>query len=737
MASHLARLTTATLLFAAAPAQSPPDEYWMSVAVDPVARTLRGDQTIGWTNRGGAPASELRFHLYLNAFRDLRSTFMQEAGPEFRALWRPQDFGSIRVAALSVERGGDRRDLIGATRHVQPDDGNPDDATVLAVALPWEVAAGERLQIRTRFEVLLPKAHRRTGWIPGGGLYAMHWFPKLGVLRAGAGGDAVWHCHQFHANTEFFADFATYDVAIELPRDWVVGATGGLGAEVEGAVADPTRKLVRFRQTDVHDFAFVADPRFRLHRRTWHPTPAILALEPDAKPVELLLLLHPEHDTPAQVQRHFGAVDCGLAFFGERYGAYPYPALTVVDAGSDVFGRGYGGGMEYPTLITCGTPLWPHPRELAPEGVAVHEFGHQYWYGLVANDESREAWLDEGIDSYSENRALQLGYGARMQPVRVTRFGLLPLAGVTGPLEPGIGLLAADRVPGLGLLRASWRQELAERHFRATLIPDSPLLELLALQPTATQLREVRHDPQWQDRTRMLATDNPDPLVLPGWQYASRASYVANSYSRPATLLVTLERMTGRTRWWQFLREFHQQSRLRHATTDAFRALLAERCGPAVADFFTRAGEPMARFDYGVESVEPADGEGARKTVVVRRHGNLQADVRVRFRFAGREPIERAIPAGEAGPRWVFEFENGVNGQDYGRLVEVWVDPPGSDAAGESPEAATGPAGIYLIDANLLNNAWRSAPNRGPARQRAIRLLLQAQSQLSFAGLAG
>ncbi len=729
--SRFLRLALACSLFAAVlGAQADPDEYWMSVSLDPGARAIRGEQQITWTNRSGAPTEELRFHLYLNAFRDQRTTFMREAGPAFRAQWRAHDFGSIRLQSLIVERGSERVELSAQCKPISPDDGNPHDATVLLVPLPAAVGPDERIRIRTRFEALLPKAHRRTGWIPGGGIFAMQWFPKLGVL--GEGGR--WQCHQFHANTEFFSGFATYDVSVELPRSWVIGATGGLGTEIENAVPDRARKVVRFRQANVHDFAFVADPQFRVHRRTWQPTPAILARHETAQPVELLLLLHPEHDRGVQAARHFEAVECGLAFFGERFGPYPYPTLTIVDPGSDVFGRSYGGGMEYPTLITCGTRLFLHARELVPESVTVHEFGHQYWYGLSANDESEESWLDEGINSYSENRAQQLHYGSKVAPVHVTRFGLLPLAGVTAPMQPERGLLSLHHLPGMHRLPGDVGSALAGLRFRGRLIPDSPLLELLALQPTATQLREVSRDLHAFDRARMLAADNPDPLVLPAWKYASRTSYVTNSYSRPATLLVTLERLAGRTRWWDFLRAFHEQARFRHPTTAEFRGLLAERCGPAVADFFARASEPQAEFDYGVASVETSPGLA---TVTVRRYGNLRGDVRVRFRFVGRPDEWRTIPAAEPGPLWQFRFEDETNGAPWGRLVDVWVDPPAFDMAGEEMEARTGPVGVYLLDANLLNNAWRAAPDRQPARYRAIRALLQAQTMLTFAGFAG
>jgi hypothetical protein len=107
------------------------------------------------------------------------------------------------------------------------------------------------------------------------------------------------------------------------------------------------------------------------------------------------------------------AAKTALKAYGLLYGRYPYGTLTVVDPPEG--GEG-AGGMEYPTFITAGTSrflnYWPLDRVLLPEQVLVHEFGHQFWYGLVANNEFEEAWLDEGINSYTSARLIDNAYGA-------------------------------------------------------------------------------------------------------------------------------------------------------------------------------------------------------------------------------------------------------------------------------------------------------------------------------------
>jgi len=95
--------------------------------------------------------------------------------------------------------------------------------------------------------------------------------------------------------------------------------------------------------------------------------------------------------------------------FDEWYGPYPYAQITVVDP---PHGALEAGGMEYPTFIAGDTVWWaPKGQKLLPEGVTEHEFGHQYWYGMVATNEFENAWLDEGINSYTEVKVVDSLYG--------------------------------------------------------------------------------------------------------------------------------------------------------------------------------------------------------------------------------------------------------------------------------------------------------------------------------------
>lgn len=372
------------------PALSPRNaNYSIDARLDPATRTITGSEVIGWRNITSTSTQELQLHLYWNAWRDDATTWRREAalernGRNLRAPraedWSRIDVSSIRLLASSARPDRAPVDLAG--RFIQPDDGNANDRTVMSVPLPDAVAPGATLTLEVKWDAHVPRTFARTGAI-GSFFFIAQWFPKLGVLQ-----DSGWNCHQFHASTEFFSDYGSYDVNLTVPRGWVVGATG-VEREARDNADNTTRH--RFYQDDVHDFAWTTSPDLLVRTaRFEHPT---------LPRVDMRLLLQPEHAN--QAARHFDATRTALRYYGEWYGAYPYGHITIVDP---AFQSG-AGGMEYPTLFTAGTRWLVLPHAAQPEGVTIHEAGHQFWYGIVGNNEFEDAWMDEGLNTFSTARA--------------------------------------------------------------------------------------------------------------------------------------------------------------------------------------------------------------------------------------------------------------------------------------------------------------------------------------------
>src|SRR4030081_3620088 len=358
--------------------------YEIDARYDAAKHTIDATEVLTYHNLTGQPLDHFPFHLYQNAFQP-KSTWERESKRDGTRdstyeKWEDKQYGSEEIKSFEVVGQGD---LMSQLQFTQPDDGNKDDKTVVDAHLPKAIAPGGYVQFKIAFHDQLPETQARTGWkrdfVLGG-----QWFPKVGVWWNGA-----WNCHQFHAMTEFFADFGVYDVKLTVPQYEVIGATGVEVADVNNP--DNTKTLT-YHGDDIHDFAWTVSPRYKVKDDG--------VFQGQMGPVKLQILMQPAHSS--QVERHEKILKETLDHFERWYGPYPYKTITLVDPepGSAA------GGMEYPTFIT-GDSSWFMPAGLyLPELVVEHEFGHQYWYGMVATNEFEDAWMDEGINSYTEVKVL-------------------------------------------------------------------------------------------------------------------------------------------------------------------------------------------------------------------------------------------------------------------------------------------------------------------------------------------
>ncbi len=350
--------------------------YVIQARLHPDTRTVEGQALLTWKNSTRRTVHRLCFHMYMNAFKNESTVFMRESRGMFRGRRIPpeeMEWGWIEIRGMRFPEGQS------LTYHYAQ------DGTVLWVELPEGVRAGQTVQIQYEFTTRLPRIVARTGFA-GSFFMVAQWFPKIAVLE-----ERGWNCHPFHATSEFYADFGVYDVQIQVPPDYIVGATGEQVAHrTEGEWT-----IYQFHAEDVHDFAWTAAPFFREITDQW-------------RHVRIRMLYPPGHRPVAE--RILDAVRYALEWMAQRIGEYPYPVLTIVEP--PVAGMN-AGGMEYPTLITTAYAFFLPEWLRVPELVAIHEFGHQYWYGMVANNEFEAAWLDEGINTFFENRIINDRFGPR------------------------------------------------------------------------------------------------------------------------------------------------------------------------------------------------------------------------------------------------------------------------------------------------------------------------------------
>jgi len=496
--------------------------------------------------------------------------------------------------------------------------------------------------------------------------FIVQWFPKIGVFWKG-----LWNAHQFHPTTEFFADYGVYDVRLTVPRGNVTGATGRLEERKENA--DGTETL-RYVQEDVHDFAWTTSRRFVERKSRFD--------DPGYPPVDVRLLVQPEHVHLAE--RYIEATKHALRYYGAWSAPYLYPQITVVDPAWN----SASGGMEYPTLFTGGANIFA-PRVLqSPESVTIHEAGHQFWYGLVGNNEFEEAWLDEGFNSYHDRKTDFLALGPRGWGRRY--FGFSAGRGA----RTGWPVVAPHVWIGRG------REDLAT-------------------------LRE---------------NGQTDVMARRGWEYRNAGSYGINSYGKPALTLQTLEGLVGDETMTRILRTYARRYRFAHPTTADFIATVKEVTGQDYGWFFdeTFFSSELCDYSVGVEvaAVKKLEGyaegpDGQLKMtrspkrrketgpweskVTVQRLGGVRLPVELMVEFADGRTVREAWDGKDRWKRFTYTGD--------AKVVQATLD-PGDKIA---------------LDIDPANNVWIAETGyaRRAASKWAARWMFWLQNLLELHTLLG
>ena len=725
------------------PFPPPVHETTLEATFDPDTRRVDGRQRLRWRNTASVPVEELQFHLYLNAFSSSESTFMRGSGGEMRGSEHGgEGWGFIEVDAMRLPDG---TDLAAVEEFLRPDDGNPDDRTVARYPLPRPLAPGEWVELDIEFTSQLPEPpFARTGTFQDYVL-AGQWFPKIAVFEdAGDRGreEPGWNAHQFHPASEFYADFGTYDATLTLPARYAgkVGATGRLVESRRGE--DPElgdTVTVRFRQEGVHDFAWTADPDFLVledrfdpatdvpadFRRRWAETLGVDEAELELTPVELTLFLQPAHAD--QVERYMESAKAAIRGYGVRLGAYPYDTLTLVDPPWGALGSG---GMEYPTFITLGThPLLQVPGfrgVLAPEIVTVHEFGHQYFQGMIANNEFEESWIDEGINTYYENEVMDDDYG-----------------------DSGVSLFGMETSYAEGL-----RGGLDGGEFRDPMVT-----------PSWGYLTRGSYGLNSYNRPGVVLNHLEGLLGEAAFHRAMREFFQRHRFSHPSTadFEATIQEATGRNLEWFFSQALHSTRNLDYSVRTLTNRKIRDPKG-----IFWRAGE---RYEVGgegsdteegdteegdTEEDDAEEGEADEADTADDEAGEGEAgDGEAGEGDTGDEEAGEADEADDAGdPRWrsqvvVFrhgEFIHPVTLEvtfDDGRVVRREWDGENRWArwtfTGPSKvvSAEIDPDHLWTLDHNRLNNSITTETDPAPALAFTTDLLYWFQLLMAATGLVG
>jgi peptidase M1-like protein len=387
--------------------QSPPRDapaYWqqevhydISVTLNDVDHTLKGNETIVYINHSPDTLSFIYFHLWPNAYKDnTTGLYKQLSRIEERKgkLNKIKENGYIDQLAFTVN---------GVKAVTQPD---PQYIDIVRLLLPDNIPPGGQISIATPFLVKIPSYFSRLGH-EGQSYMITQWYPKPAVYdRTG------WHEMPYLDQGEFYSEFGSFDVHITLPAPYVVGATGilqdpeelslyksigmrnrradtiSLAGTIPYRAKDPqTLKTLDYHADDVHDFAWFADKNLTIDYDT-------LQLG-SGRVIDVFSYYRP---ATARLWKHsISFIKDAVLHYSKWVGEYPYPVVSAVEGPGNIS----SGGMEYPTITLITSP-GADKTEL--DGVIAHEVGHNWFYAALGSNERDHPWMDEGINTFYEFR---------------------------------------------------------------------------------------------------------------------------------------------------------------------------------------------------------------------------------------------------------------------------------------------------------------------------------------------
>ncbi len=403
--------------------------YTIRVTLNDSSHFLSGDISIEYFNNSPDTLNYIWFHLWPNAYKNNETAFARQ---------QLENGNAEFYYSSETEKGfiDSIQFAINGNQAVLEKDEKNIDITRLLLKNP--LFPGEKIIISSPFRVRIPRTFSRFGHIKQS-YQITQWYPKPAVYDSKG-----WHPMPYLDQGEFYSDFGSFDVTITLPDNYIVGTTGSLQNEKEmrwlDSLAAVTKEIVsntkatsmdvvaersskkakaenvvpsskrlktlNYKADNVHDFAWFADKEYLVMKSK---------VSLSNHDVITWAMFKEKSSSLWKNAIHF--VDSSIHFYSKWVGDYPYPQATAVEGALKA-----GDGMEYP-MITVVSDGFQGVKSL--ETVIAHEIGHNWFYGILGFNERNYGWMDEGINSFYENRYVEARY---------PHHGLLPANSVAGKL---------------------------------------------------------------------------------------------------------------------------------------------------------------------------------------------------------------------------------------------------------------------------------------------------------------
>lgn len=372
-------------------------QYQIEANIDEITSIVDGDLTLTYYNNSPDTLPFVYFHLYQNAFQpgsNLEDLYLNNHS---LVKWGPYESKHLGTHVESLEI---------LETNSNEESYKPEivlDNTLLRVNLKHAMLPGSKIKFHLVFKTYFDNGgniRRRMKSFNSSGykhFNGVHWYPRISVYDRKSG----WDTNQ-HLGKEFYGDYGSFEVSLSFANNYIVDATGELLNPKEmlpdtlrkkldiknfadkplnspaSVVIEPdgTRKVWKFKAMNVHDFAWTADPTYRIGETTWNG-------------IKCVALARESNASGWQNASAFAAKI--IEANSKEIGMYAWPKIIVADALD---------GMEYP-MLTLNSGIDPGYK-----ATFSHEIGHMWFFGMVGNNETYRAYLDEGFSQFITARAL-------------------------------------------------------------------------------------------------------------------------------------------------------------------------------------------------------------------------------------------------------------------------------------------------------------------------------------------
>jgi aminopeptidase N len=613
--------------------------YTIKANIDEVNDIIIGDEELMYVNNSPDTLHEVYFHLYQNAFQPNSYLDDLNKANNVKTKWGKYEAKGLGTELMNVSVNGNVVSFEQDFTVVKIKLSNPlppNSSTIFSMKFKTYWDNGSQRRRMKKFDEVGHKDEAGYRHYDG-----VHWYPRMCVYDAKFGWDV-----QQHMGKEFYGDYGSFDVELTFSNNYVVEATGWLQNENEVLPTDlrkqldiknfidkkpistkqnkpseiipyisANRKTWKYHATNVHDFAFTADPSYRIGEAEWNG-------------VKIVSLVQESHAAGWKNAADYTAKV--IEYYSNRVGMYAYPKMVVADAQD---------GMEYP-MLTLDGGTDPGYRDLL-----AHEVGHNWFFGMVGNNETYRAMLDEGFTQFLNTNACEAIDGKyRIQPKSKSAY--------------------VNRFKQKDLIRSS---ETYNGYMGEAIRESSATLNTHS-----------------DDFAGALNHDG-------GYR---------NVYFKTSTMLFNLQYTLGDSLFWKAFSNYFNQWKMCHPYPEDFRNSIHQSTKVDLNWFFDEWMETSKTIDYEIRNVKKIDA--GKYQITLRRNGEMQMPIDIRVLNKQGKAFDYHIPNtwfvkntnATVLPKWwgwgkfrkTYTFEANIGG----KLKDVIID-----------------TSLRLADNDMRNNTWK------------------------------